>query len=103
MERGRIERDISMKRASSHFLLPFIIMSMLLPLDCLAAEQALQKWEYKVIRAGDFDGDAPIERLDQWQSFMEKEMNELGQHQWQLVSVDRANGLVMFFFKRPLK
>lgn len=92
-----------MKRASSHFLLPFIIMPMLLPLNCLAAEQALQKWEYKVIRAGDFQGNAPIDRLDQWQTYMADKMNELGREGWELVSVSRGEGLVMFFFKRHLK
>lgn len=78
-------------------------MPMLLPLDCLAAEQALRKWEYKVIRAGDFEGNAPIDRLDQWQTYMADKMNELGREGWELVSVSRGEGLVMFFFKRQLK
>lgn len=91
-----------MERTPSIFIGIFLVLFLVLPSSSWATEQPSHKWEYKVIRAGDFDGDAPINRLDEWQRFMETEMNKLGQRHWELVSVDRANGLVIFFFKRPI-
>lgn len=92
-----------MERGACVFALPLIIPCLCLPSLGWAAEQAAQKWEYKVIRAGDFEGNAPIERLDQWQAYMDDRMNELGKDGWELVSVSRGEGLVVFFFKRYLK
>jgi len=80
-----------------------VISLLWLPSVALTADLTAQKWEYKVIRAGDFEGNAPIDKLDQWQNYMADRMNEMGKQGWELVSVSRGEGLVMFFFKRQIR
>ena len=90
-----------MHRALQNVMLGMLLGVMVSPGLAIAEKRAVQKWEHKVIRAGDFTGGAPGERLDEWQSYMEGIMDQQGQDGWELVSVDRSDGLVMFFFKRP--
>src|SRR3569832_464777 len=59
------------------YILKLAVISLLwLPSVAITAELTAQKWEYKVIRAGDFEGNAPIDKLDQWQNYMADKMNE---------------------------
>src|SRR3569623_1491418 len=86
------------------YILKLAVISLLwLPSVAITAELTAQKWEYKVIRAGEFEGNAPIDKLDQWQNYMADRMNEMGKQGWELVSVSRGEGLVMFFFKRQIR
>lgn len=91
-----------MERTRSIFNAIPLICYLLFPSPSLATEQPAKQWEYRVIRAGDFEGNAPIKRLDEWQEYMAKVMNDLGKEGWELVSVSRGEGLVMFFFKRSI-
>src|SRR3569833_1051906 len=86
------------------YILKLAVISLLwLPSVAITAELTAQKWEYKVIRAGDLEGNAPIDKLDQWQNYMADRMNVMGKQGWELVSVSRGEWLVMFFFKRQIR
>src|SRR3569832_1271439 len=86
------------------YILKLAVISLLwLPSVAITAELTAQKWEYKVIRAGDFEGNAPIDKLDQWQNYKTDKMNEMGKQGWELVSVSRGEGLEKKNNKRQKK
>ena len=70
-----------------------VVSSMFLAGCC--APQHVTRWEYKVVRAPDFDQKGPAE----WRNKQEALMNELGKQGWIFVSEsDRV-----LYFKRPLE